>query len=312
MFYITNNQTLITLFKSFVFSMRLIMAAVSHICMNMSLHCIGIGLQRFISRCFSLFLWLTFVVLLVGQVNDVFAQKGESKEELPVLDVSFALGDRYFDAVEYLERNTWIYDTLVKANISPELAFSVVMPGLTRYSALKDLMETSGMKTLYVQSGRKYSRYTVGRFQMKPSFAELVERNVQKYKLGDYKFKMTNTPKARSERARRLDSPEWQVQYLILYIKVMDKRFSHLKWKTPEDKVRFYATAFNVGFNRNERTIKYMMSRRSLLKVSKDVKSKLRHGDIAAWFYLNDARKFKSDIPIITEVKKEAGEEKKP
>jgi hypothetical protein len=230
------------------------------------------------------------------------AQKN-SEKEVPEVDISMALGDRYYDAVEYLEKNPWMYDTLVKANIPPDLAFSVIFPGLTRYSAIKDIMETSAMKTLYVQSGRKYSHYSIGRFQMKPSFAELVERNVVKYKLSDYKFKTTNNPKARSERAKRLDSPEWQVRYLVLYIKIMDKRFSHLKWKTPEDKIRFYATAFNVGFNRNERTIRYMMSRRSLLRVSKDLKSKLRHGDIAAWFFENDGRKFKSDIPIIPVIK---------
>lgn len=227
------------------------------------------------------------------------------------VDVSIELGDKYYDALEYLEKNTWIYDTLVKSNVSPELAFSIIFPSLTRYTALKDIMETSAMRTLYVQSGRKYSKYMVGRFQMKPSFAELVERNVNKYKLGDYKFKMQNNPKARSERARRLDSPQWQVQYLILYTKIMDKRFSHLKWKTPADKVRFYATAFNIGFNKNERTIKYLMSRRSLLRSSKDAKSKLRYGDVAVWFFENDGRRFKSDIPIIPKTPQEQQQKEK-
>lgn len=224
------------------------------------------------------------------------------------MDVGLALGDKYYDALEYLERNVWIYDTLVKANIAPDLAYSVVFPSLTRYSALKDIMETGGMKTLYVQSGRKYAKYAVGRFQMKPAFAELVERNVLRYKIWDYKFKLTNNAKSRSERAKRLDSQEWQVQYLILYIKVMDKRFSHLKWKSPEDKVRFYATAFNVGFNKNERTIKYLMSRRSILKRSKDMKSKVRHGDIAAWFYENDGYRFKSSISILPLPEEKASE----
>lgn len=223
-------------------------------------------------------------------------------------DVSLELGNRYYDALEYLEKNTWIYDTLVKANISPELAYAIVFPSLTRYSALKDIMETSGMKTLYVQSGRKYSKYTVGRFQMKPAFAEMIERNVIKYKISDFKFKMQNNPKARLERARRLDSPEWQVQYLIMFTKVMDKRFAHLKWKTPSDKIRFYSTAYNVGFNKNERAIKYMMSRRSLLRSSRDPKSKLRHGDVAVWFYENDGHRFASPIPVLP---KEFQEEKK-
>ncbi|HLN54179.1 MAG TPA: hypothetical protein VK212_10760 [Lentimicrobium sp.] len=236
----------------------------------------------------------TVTVLCLFISSNSIAQK-----EIKVTDVSEALGDRYYDAVEYLEKNTWIYDTLVKSGISPELAYSVVFPGLTRYSALKDIMETSAMRTLYVQSGRRYSKYEIGRFQMKPSFAELVERNAIKYKLTDFVFKTANNAKARSERAKRIDKPSWQVQYLILYIKIMDKRFSHIKWKTPTDKIRFYATAFNIGFNRNERAIKYFMSKRSIMRSSRDFKSKLRHGDIAAWFFENDGYKFKSDIAII-------------
>lgn len=253
-----------------------------------------VGNRLFIPQ--SLLIIIICTIIVTIPVSNSFAQKGVVDQ-----DVAASIGDKYYDAVDYLSRNTWIYDTLVKANIPPELALSVIFPNLIKYSALKDIMETSAMKTLYVQSGRKYSKYTVGRFQLKPSFAELVERNVIKYKLWDYKFKMTNTAKARSERAKRLDSPDWQVQYLILYIKVMDKRFSHLKWKNPEDKVRFYSTAFNVGFNRNERTIKYMMSRRSLLRKSKDAKSKFRHGDVATWFFLNDGHRFTSHIPVLDE-----------
>lgn len=244
---------------------------------------------------FNYFLALNalIVILTLSPIHSI-AQK-----DIKEIDISEALGDRYYDGVEYLERNTWIYDTLVKANIAPELAYAVVFPSLTRYSALKDIMETSAMRTLYVQSGRKYSKYEVGRFQMKPSFAELVERNAIKYKLTKSNFKLTNNAKARSERAKRIDNPSWQVEYLILYIKIMDKRFSHIEWKTPTDKIRFYATAFNVGFTRNERAIKYFMSKRSLMKSSRDLKSKLRHGDIAAWFYENDGYKFKSNIAII-------------
>ncbi len=221
------------------------------------------------------------------------------QKQLRSEDISSAIGDKYYDAIEFLEKSPWIYDTLVKAGIPPDLAYSVVFPGLVQYSALRDIMETGAMRTLYVQSGRKYAKYTVGRFQMKPSFAEQVERNLVRYKLSDEKFKLTNDTKARGERARRLDSPEWQVQYLIYYIKIMDKRFSHLKWKTAEDKIRFYATAYNVGFNRNERTIKYMMTRKSRFKKSRDTRSNIRHGDVAAYFYNNDGHRFKSVLPII-------------
>ena len=129
----------------------------------------------------------------------------------PGTDLSVELGNRYYDALDYLRKNTWMSDTLVKEKIQPAFAFGIVFPGLVKYSAILDLMETGATRMLYVQSGRKYSHYEIGRFQMKPSLAELVERTITRQKMSSYKFNLKNTPKARSERVRRLDSQEWQL-----------------------------------------------------------------------------------------------------
>ncbi|MFH1118542.1 MAG: hypothetical protein V1775_01880 [Bacteroidota bacterium] len=214
----------------------------------------------------------------------------------PGTDLSAELGNRYFDAVDYLRRNTWMSDTLKKEKIQPAFAFGIVFPGLVKYSAILDVMETGATRMLYVQSGRKYSHYEVGRFQMKPSFAELIERNVTRQKMTSQKFDLKNTPKARGERARRLDSQEWQIRYLVMFIRLMDKRFAHIKWKSEDDRLRFYATAFSVGFNRDERTIRRMMTTRSILRRNSEAKSKYRSGDVALWFYVNDGYRFMAEF----------------
>lgn len=244
---------------------------------------LGIILRKVLVVATTLLLFATVTGKLFGQ------------SAAPGIDFSAELGNKYFDALDYLRKNTWMSDTLQQQRIKPAFAYGIVFPGLVKYSALRDVMETGATKMLYVQSGRKYSHYTVGRFQMKPSFAELIERNVTRQKIGPYKFNLTNTQKARGERTRRLDSQEWQVRYLILFVRLMDKRFAHIKWKSDEDKVRFYATAFNVGFTRDERTIRRMMSTRSLLRRSKDAKSKYKYGDVALWFYTNDGYRFLSE-----------------
>jgi hypothetical protein len=236
--------------------------------------------------------------LFVFLIFTFFIQKPESvlsQTLAPGTDLSVELGNRYYDALDYLRKNTWMSDTLIKEKIQPAFAFGIVFPGLVKYSAILDLMETGATRMLYVQSGRKYSHYEIGRFQMKPSLAELVERTVTRQKMSSYKFDLKNTPKARSERVRRLDSQEWQLRYLVMFIRLMDKRFVHIKWKTEDDKLRFYATAFSVGFNRDERTIRRMMSTRSILRRTKDAKSKYRSGDVAQWFYANDGYRFISD-----------------
>jgi hypothetical protein len=226
---------------------------------------------------------------------------GSSRAQLSTneIDISGAIGNRYFDALDYLNKNTWIYDTLLRSNIPPDFALSIVFPNMTTYSGLKDLMETSWSRTLYVRSGRKYANYTAGRFQFKPSFVELVERNAIKHKLTNHKFLLSNTTKARSERAKRLESTEWQVKYLVLFIKIMDKRFSHVEWKSPEDKVRFYATAISVGLNKHERTIKHLMAKKTPRKKLRKGATKYRSGDIAEWFFTNDGHHFKSEIPVL-------------
>lgn len=203
-------------------------------------------------------------------------------------------GNRYYDAVDYLLKNTWMADSLIEKKISPDIAYGIIFPGLTKYSAIRDIMESGPYRVLYVQRGRKYSHFAVGRFQMKPSFAELVERNVTRNKLTKHEFNLKNTTEARGQRVRRLDSPEWQLRYLVFFIRLMDKRFAHVEWKSDEDKVRFYATAFDVGYNRDERTIRRIMNPRTrYTKRRKPKKQEQRYGDVAMYFFMNDGYRFR-------------------
>lgn len=233
------------------------------------------------------------IALLLVAVSFV-AGSAYAQEKVAVKDLTEDLGNKYYDAVDFLLKNPWMTDTLNHEKLRPDIALSTVIPSMIRYSALRDIVEASAMRTLYIRSGRKYAHYSVGRFQMKPSFAELVERTYTRQKLGPYKFIVSNTSKARSERARRLESIEWQVRYLVMFNKIMDKRYAHIKWKNDEDKARFYATAFDVGFNRDERTIRRMMTPRKMNIRTKKVDSKYRTGDVAVWFMVNDGHRFRS------------------
>ena len=55
------------------------------------------------------------------------------------------------------------------------MALAVVFPEIVRYSDLEDLIQIRALKVLYVQYGRKYADFSVGHFQMKPSFIEQLE-----------------------------------------------------------------------------------------------------------------------------------------
>ena len=213
---------------------------------------------------------------------------------VPGEELSRVLGNRYYDALDYLMKNPWMSDSLIEKKVNPDIAYGIIFPGLVKYSAVRDVLESGAYRMLYIQQGRKYSHHSLGRFQMKPSFAELIERNITRNKLTKHEFDLKNTVQARGQRVKRLDSPEWQLRYLVYFVRLMDKRFDHVKWKSDEDKVRFYATAFDVGYNRDERTIRRMMNPQTrYTKIREPKPKKQRYGDVAMYFFMNDGHRFR-------------------
>lgn len=175
-------------------------------------------------------------------------------------------GEKYNEAIDYLTKNPWITQSLAKSNINPCLAKSVVFPELFRFSYLKDKMEVQALKTLYVQYGQKYANFSVGRFQMKPGFAEKVEADLKtitcfKNDATVKQIDTTQSSNARLERIKRLDSEKWQVQYLIWFIKVMDHKYPNLKGRVTANNVRFISTAYNCGYYLPEKQIRANMTK---------------------------------------------------
>jgi hypothetical protein len=107
---------------------------------------------------------------------------------------------------------------------------------------------------LYINEGKKASDFSIGLFQMKPSFVENLEFDVANNpKLAFHKTILigNNSEKEnRKERINRLKTLQWQLRYLKVFWSIMDYKFSHLHFANSNDKIRFYATAYNYGYNR--------------------------------------------------------------
>ena len=98
---------------------------------------------------------------------------------------------------------------------------------------------------------------------MKPEFAELIERDAKNLS-GFYSQRFKNvdnsiTPEARIARVNRLNSMNWQVQYLIGFMKIMDQKYEKIRWTSATEKLQFYATAYNCGFTKPEKEIRKKM-----------------------------------------------------
>lgn len=136
-------------------------------------------------------------------------------------------------------------------DVSSDMAEAVIFPELLRYSALKDFMETAAVKALYVKNGSAKSNFSIGRFQMKPSFAEEIERAWMKSDFPhryEIYFNLSNNIEERKARILRLDDPFWQSVYLAMFIKLLYTKFPELSTQSIDYQVRFCATSYNISF----------------------------------------------------------------
>jgi hypothetical protein len=186
---------------------------------------------------------------------------------LPENNFRAAMGNKYKEAFLYLLSNTWMADTLVAYHVDPNFAYAVVFPELVRYSWIRDKMEMAGLFSLYIQYGDKYANFSVGRFQMKPSFVfqiekDAIESGILKISTKEG-FGVAFDKESRYCRVKRLDSDVWQVRYLVIFIKVLDRIYASKRWNNVDEKLKFYATAYNYGYRQSEGSIKKQIKNKS-------------------------------------------------
>jgi hypothetical protein len=206
---------------------------------------------------------LKFLGIIVCSFIALTALSQEVKEKI---DYKLLFGEKYQKALDFFTQEKWITERLISFGIEPDFAKAIAFPEIVRYSAIQNSMEMEGLFTLYVQYGAKYANFSVGRFQMKPTFASQIEQDVARIpKLHDLnlnKIELGNTSMSRLLRVKRLNSDEWQLQYLIWFIKIMDQKYKNQRWPSDLDKLRFYATAYNCGYTQSEKEIRQQMKRR--------------------------------------------------
>jgi len=192
-----------------------------------------------------------FLLLAALGTAGAFLRGGASQ------DYEEIFGRNYRNALDFIRSHRRVDETFRARSVDPAFAWAIVFPELIRWSALSDVIETSNLRALYVQFGKKYSDFSVGRFQMKPSFVETLEGDFnrlidpgEKDRIGIPKYDSTDTVENRRARVSRLTELDGQVDYLTAFILVMDKVYAGEIWPGAEDRLRFYATAYNAGYRR--------------------------------------------------------------
>lgn len=196
-------------------------------------------------------------------------------------------------AEQYVTANRhWMEPVLKDNNIPYRLAIAVIFPELVRYSALRDRMETTLLKALYVNLGEEYANFSIGRFQIKPSFAEIICLEAPKAlgKRSDIRFprreEFENISNYRKSLVVDLEDPKTQFNYVIAFMKICEKKFRTDGMSTGE-KLKFLSTAYNYGIDRSIEEISDMIE--SKFFTTKVFKSETYcYSDIALFWYNQD------------------------
>jgi hypothetical protein len=201
-------------------------------------------------------------------------------------------GDDWKKALIFEKENrSWMEPLLAKNHIPYPVAIAVIFPELVRYSALRDKMEITLLKALYINLGQDYANFSIGHFQMKPSFAELIREQtgaIHGLKSGvSFKAKSDyeDIKIFRKSIVADLEDPRTEFNYLIGFLKICEKKFKTNR-KDEITRLKFLATAYNYGIDKNTEQIENMLNNKSFnTKLFKT--ENYSYADVSLYWYRN-------------------------
>ena len=136
-------------------------------------------------------------------------------------------------------------------DIDPTEAESVVYPEIVRYTVITDIIQKTLNYSTYVSLGTRGFDYSVGRFQMKPSFVEALEKAWMQSGLDQrygIRFNVKDNRRARRERIQRMQDEVWQCIYVGIFLRLFRYTYGPgLVSLDALERLRLAATAYNRG-----------------------------------------------------------------
>ena len=201
-------------------------------------------------------------------------------------------------AIKFISQNKIKFNNVATKNKqSAALMRAIVFPEIMRYSVLSDVLETSALELLYTNFGAKAADFSIGVFQMKPSFVESLEKEIELCNdlkkihshlqfSGNY-----SEEQKRKERVRRLKNTEWELNYLSAFIAVCDEKYKNEHFENEEEKVIFYSTAYNSGFYNSAEKIKSYSKLKFYPYGTKYKGEQYPYSDVSLFYYEREIKK---------------------
>lgn len=155
-------------------------------------------------------------------------------------------------AIEHVKEHRQEYKQIFNQyNCPATFLLAIVLPEISAYGGLQDALESQSSEVFYTELGTEYSDFSLGFFQMKPSFVEDLENRVKKAEMTDYyqltQFAAEHEKLIRKERLKRMKSLEWRTAYLCCFYQLLARENSNKSFYTEEERLRYFATRYNRG-----------------------------------------------------------------
>lgn len=169
---------------------------------------------------------------------------------------------------------------------------SIAAPEYIRYRELSNLMEVQALRLMYAELGSAHVDFSVGYFQMKPSFIEGLEAAIgneatlqKKYKeLTD--FSTSDASAIRSERINRILDIQYDIRYLQAFADLMRLRHPDmLQGACDQEALHFMATAYNLGLDSSLQDIRQYQSQKNFPYGSQYEGEQFAFGDLSIKIY---------------------------
>ncbi len=177
----------------------------------------------------------------------------------------------------------------------PDVFISIVFPELVRLSRFKDFFETKALEYAYVSAGRDMANFSIGSFQMRPSFVEDMEAYVVRtgqergfQRLVNYSSK--DEKLRRTERVQRLKQLDWQLYYLQTFLKLAHQIVGDRSFSSAEDYLGFMAAFYNYGLTTEIDKVERWRNVKAFPMGSQFKGKQYSYAEVAIYFYKHDAQ----------------------
>jgi hypothetical protein len=180
---------------------------------------------------------------------------------------------------------------------TPLFLQALVFPEVMRYNTLKDGIETESLRTLYVQFGEEYANFSIGLFQMKPSFAMQVEEKAKQllsdsiYKELQLTYEEEDAAAIREKRVDRLDDRDWQMIYLTAFICICKEVYHYKTFSTNIEKLQWFATVYNAGFDKTDSYLSKKIKEENFYLAQGMPDKKFKYAAIVSWYFNANSNK---------------------